>query len=699
MRCLVVLVLACLACGHGAKRQVAWPDAPMQLRDESDRDQAIDQLWVLPLGAERDGVRTAITGAIVARITDALEEDKQLTAELLLFQLASLWQLDPTSVGRGLAPHVEVLRKLRATFAKAGALEPSIAALVLLAEVEPAQRTEHLTELDEVLKFSDDLEAAENGDEAARAQPIQLLQPTVLSIPLPWLVDKYVGLLEERQRVISDLIQAQGASIQLVRAHHDILATSLRITIVLARAGRTEEISRHLASIKGLGADRELAIRADIVADQGTADAYSELADKVRSDKDNGDASAALAICAAGLHKFPTDRGLLAAAAQDAASLGRVDQPIALYEAAIRAQGGDIDSALALRLGKLYAERIARLAFGGRPAAATTAWHDLSRYTKQVSRKAPHQVWSLVAANGETALGRGLLSQGKLREAEKALTSSLDKAPSIDAYETLATIHYKTDRLDSSVRYATAGMAMLGDTKGDHVRHAKLARIAGDAARAGGKGHDAANFYLDSMRMWASLGSDSELPGDLRAERKIEFARSLWFIGEHEKAINLLFEGIDTDPTEAANYATVAAFLIEVGNYAEALDIVHRALSQSDVSEFYKVYMCLWVVGESRRRGDAKDRQAFEYLASRQGDLWYELLAQAATNRIDLVGLRAAAITGPRQAELLFYSATLGLDPDAATPAGARKLFAQVVDAHLVMDAEYDLARQYLARP
>ncbi|HEY5950349.1 MAG TPA: hypothetical protein VIV40_32885, partial [Kofleriaceae bacterium] len=340
MRYLVVLLLACLACGPGTKRQPAWPDAPMQLRDESDREQAIDQLWVLPFGNERDAVRTEIANAIAVRITDALEEDRPFVAELLLLQLASLWQLDPQLVKQGLAPHVEVLRKLRATFAKSGALEPTIATLVLLAEVEPARRDEHMTELEEVLHFSDDLEAAENGDEAVRAQPIKLLQPSVMSIPLPWLVDKYVALLEERQRVISDLIQSQGASIQLVRAHHDILATSLRITIALARAGRTEDIHKHLADIKGLGADRELAIRAELVTAQGTADAYADLAEKVRNDKDNADAGAALAICLAGLRKFPADGGLLAAAATDAAALGRVDQPIALYEAAIKAQGG-----------------------------------------------------------------------------------------------------------------------------------------------------------------------------------------------------------------------------------------------------------------------------------------------------------------------------------------------------------------------
>src|SRR5262245_7802197 len=136
MRSIAVLLLAAVAaCGAGARRQPAWPDAPMQLRDESDREQAIDQLWVLPLGPERDATRTAITNAIVARITDALEEDKPYVAQGLLFQLASLWLLDPAKVSEGLAPHTEMLHKLRATFAKSGALEPTIATLVLLSEV------------------------------------------------------------------------------------------------------------------------------------------------------------------------------------------------------------------------------------------------------------------------------------------------------------------------------------------------------------------------------------------------------------------------------------------------------------------------------------------------------------------------------------------------------------------------------------
>jgi hypothetical protein len=106
------------------------------------------------------------------------------------------------------------------------------------------------------------------------------------------------------------------------------------------------------------------------------------------------------------------------------------------------------------------------------------------------------------------------------------------------------------------------------------------------------------------------------------------------------------------------------------------------------------VYASLWMVGDARRRGAPPDRLAADYLASRRGDVWYDLLAQAASGRADLTTLRAAATTGPRRAELDFYTATLGLDPSAR----AAELYTRVVQAKLVTHAEYDLARAYLAR-
>ena len=678
----------------------AWPDVQVELRDDADRDQAIDQLWVMPPGAERDRVRDRIGAAIARRITDAIDDDQPFVAAALLDQLTWMWQADPAEVGRGLASHARLLHGLRAVFAKAGALEPTVQTLILLAEAEPADRAAHLAELDEVLGFADELAMAENGPNATRAQPIALLEPTALALPLAWLVDRYVALEVDRQQAVAQLIDQQGASMPLVRAHHDFLAAGRRVANVLARAGRTSEIHRQLARLAAsYGADRELVIRAEVVADQPTAEAYVKLASTLQLDEHAADATASLAVCLAGLARYPGDPGLLTAAGGHARALGRIDQAIALYEQALHATD-ELDSAVALRLGKLYAERIQRFASGGRPSAANDAWHEALRFTAKVASAHPSSVWQKTAAIAQSALGRGFASQGLLEDAQHALTASLERAPSIDAYETLVTIDVQTDRYADAQKWAQEGIAMVGDqTTGDRYRRAKLERLAGDGLRRAGKDKPAAERYLTSLRTWALLGDNKDLPRTIVSERALDTSRSMWWLGDPVKAVDLAMEALEHDPESEELAANAVAFLIEAGRYRDALDAYHTSLGKPAISEYHKTYMSLWIIGEATRTGETRDRLASEYLASRKGDVWYEKLAQLAAGKLTVAEVRPLATTGPRRAELAFYGAILGFDPAAATPGGRHKLLEQVVVAHLVLDAEYDLARTYLAQP
>ena len=695
-----VAAAALAGCGRGAGFHAAWPDVQLELRDDADREQAIDRMWLVPPGAERERVRAPIATALARRIGDAVDDDQPFVAAALLDQLTSLWQDDPAAVGRGLAGQVALLRDLRAMFAKSGALEPAAQALVLLAELEPAARAAHLAELEEVLRFADELAIADNGPAAARAQSIALLEPTALSLPLPWLVDRYVALQVERQRAVAGVIDQRGASMPVVRAHHDLLSTARRIAGALARAGRAGEIHGRLDQlVGGYGADRELALRAEVVADQPTADAYGELASSLRADDHEPDSAGALAVCLSGLARFPGEPGLLAAAGGDARALGRIDQAIALYQQALHASD-DVDAAIALRLGKLYAERIDRLATSGRPSAANAAWRDALQFTASAASSHPHTVWQQANAIAESALGRGLASQGMIDDAEHLLTASLERAPSIDAYETLATIDIQTDRYADAQRWAREGLALLGDqTTGDRYRRAKLERLAADSLRRAGRPRPAAERYLASLRAWASLGDTKDLPRSIAAERALDMGRAMWWLGDPSKSVDLAMQALDQDPQSEDLAGNAVAFLIEAGRYRDALDAYHKSLGEPAISEDHKVYMSLWILGEAVRSGEPRDRLASEYLASRRGDAWYEKLAQLASGKQTLGELRAHATTGPRRAELAFYGAILGLDPAAATSAGRHKLLEGVVAARVVLDAEYDLARRYLAQP
>lgn len=710
----LVMLLVMSACGAAPRNKPSWPDAPIELRDDTDREAAIDQLWVAPAGPARDRLRAEIADATAKRLTDAVVEDRPFVAAQLLDQLTGLYTGDPKSIS-GLARHAPLIRDLRTMFAKSGALEPAAQTLILLSEIEPARRTTVLAELEEILQFADDLAVAENGENAIRSQPISLLQATVLQLPLPWLVDKYVKLVIDRQVAVAAVLEryqkspppctpgdpgcptASGVTLELVRAHHDILATAHRIANVLARAGRAAEIHRHIVNLKGIGTERELAARAEVLAEHPSAEAFGELASTLRADEHAPDAGAALALCLAGLAIDPKNTGLLGAAAGDANTLDRVDQAIAFYEAAL--VGNDLDAQLALRLGKLYGARIARLAASGRPAAADAAWTAAIQFTARAAKKHPSEVWQQAAAIAESALGKGLASQGMIDAGRRRLTASLERAPSTDAYESLTTIDVQTARFKEAQRWAAAGIALLTDaTAGDRYRRAKLERLAGDALRQAGKQREAAARYLDSLRSWASLGETKELPRGIAGERLLESGRAMWWIGDQARAIDLITKAIDFDASSTTSSGAVA-FLIEAERYRDALDVYYRGLGDPDGSELFKVYTSLWILAEGKRQGLPPDRLAVDYLTARRGDLWYEMLGRAAVGKVTFEQLRAIATTGPRKAELAFYGAVLGIDPAAATPEGKRKLLEDVIRARTVLDAEFDLARKYLSTP
>jgi tetratricopeptide (TPR) repeat protein len=678
---------------------VAYPDTPLELRDDGDRDQATDALDAMPLGPARDAARAPIADALADRLADALADDHPFLASALLQQLAELWQRDPEAIGAGLAAHLEVLKTARATFARSGESESAILALVMLGEVEPAQRTQHAAEIDEILAFSDDLAVADAGADAARAQPIALLQPTAMALPLHALVDRYVALLVERQRVINAVLLRGKPTAQTIHAHHDILSTSRRIGSALARSGRPEQIHARLDNLDGVGIDHDVATRADILAEHASPDAYVELARTLRDAEHAGDPSsagdttAALATCVAGLVRYPGNADLLEAAAGHAQALGRVDQAIALLRAIATE-----DPSFALRLGRLYAERIGRLASSGRPNAAETAWRELGTVAARDKRNVD---WTDALAHAEAALGRGLVAAGDLEAGQRALSHALELAPNVDAYETSALVEMQTGHFGAATQSIAHGLALLADTAGDRYRRAKLQRLAGDALRRANHLREAGEAYLDALRTWASLGDARDLPRPIAAERMLESGQILWWMEDHGRSTELLLRAVDVDDDTATTAAGAVAFLLEVGQPAEAAEAFHRVLGSAGISEYYKVYMGLWLVGDAQRRGDTRDRQANDYLASRKGRVWYELLAEAATGRAGDLELRAAATTAPRRAELAFYGATLGIGVpahEAHADPGKRELLEQVVDARLVLDAEYDLARKYLGR-
>ncbi|HTJ42108.1 MAG TPA: tetratricopeptide repeat protein [Kofleriaceae bacterium] len=681
---LVFLLVALVGCPRPA-RPTAPPvtDAPYDIADETDFELIRDRMWAMPPGAARDDTRAKLLSIFLDRARAHLDAHKHDMAHADLLAGASLYTADPDAIGAALAPHAKALAQIEVEMAKSGGDRETATALVLLASADPARAESAKEQLDEILAFVDDLAASEHGEVARGGAPIATIQPIVRALPQKWLVDRYVQMVLARQAKVAALLnQPNGATFDLVAAHRDVGVTARAIATVLARAGRAPEIAPMLEHVKGIGEDPDLLSRARHVAAGGGSDDWVALARDLRDSKGVPDPEAALAICLAARAKFGGDATATAAAAGHAAALGRVEQAIALYEAARAIDAADPE--LARKLAPLYRERLARLAESGRPNAARDQLQTIERFLDG----APGD-WRGERALARVTAGKGLLGQGDVEAARTLLASSIELAPSAEAFDQLATIAIAREKWDEAREWTETGLKLPEREPEAQFAHAKLLRLHGDALAGQGHAREARNEYLEALREWADLGDKVELPPAAAGERMLESGKVLWALGEHDRAIDLIDAAMDVDDDGANTYLGVVAFLLGEGVIDHAADAVHRALGADGVTDFNKIYVCLQLVAESKGAGRPPDPLALEFLRTRNGGLWPDDLARFATGRADLVTVEQRATTRARKAELAYYSAMLG----GLDAAAKRQAFARVIASDLVTYFEYDMAK------
>ncbi len=680
-------------------------DAPYELEDDLDLAEHVEWLHGLPPGPARTALRVGAAGALVDRIAELLAAGRNDRVDQTVGELALLWTEEPAAMAAELAPHVAVLRRARAAFARAGNDREVALVLALLANAEPARRAEHTAELLEVLAYADDLTRARLGPLGVGSGTILALEPIVHRRLLPELTDRHVGLLVDRANLADTAVTgalAAGKPVPDSNAIRMAFHAARDLAITLAFAHRGHELAGALVRLNGIGKIRGLGAAAVAVA-RPTASArdWVALARAIRDDRDGPErdddealAGAALAICLDALVRFPDDATLLAAAGGHAADLGRVHQPIALYERA-RARA-KADPELADRLAGLYRERMARLVFGARPRAARAGLDELRRFYDRVEAEFPGRRWTSTWAEALATYGRGLVSQGSLRDARTELDRSIKFEPTVAAYEMLGTVALKLGDHAAARRHLDRGAALGGDTPDELYARAKILRLAGDAARGAGDADAATERWLKALEIWNDLGDKVDLPPTLAGERLVEAGKLFWSLGHRDKGLELLEGALETDPGGADTHVHVVAFLLLHDELDRATDAVYAALASDGISEYYKVYLSLWLIVEARRAGRPDDRQAAAYLASRDGPLWYDDVARLATGRATADTLHARANTRSRRAELIYYTAVLG--GPSRSPDEVRRSLEDVVATEMVLFFEYDMARHWLGQ-
>jgi tetratricopeptide (TPR) repeat protein len=686
---------------HGSIELPRGADDPYDLADDNDLALVRADHAALPPGdPARVTGRRRLIAAFGARLGEALQHGRRTAAHDALRDLLSLWtgpELRAAVAGRDLVPQRDAIERARVMFARAGADVETVTALAALMLLEPQATAQHRADIDEVFAYADDLAVAENGPGSERARPIEILEQVVEVHPAPWAIDRLVTLYVERQRALdAHFRRGGGASMEIIRAHGDgVIRTAWNIVRVLALAGRIEEAPEAAAQVTGIGDDPQLRERLRrALGPDATAPDWVLLAARYHSpDPDNGDFAAALALAREGVRRFPMSPIAHLAAAESARQLGEETLAIALFEDGL-ARDREHEEA-SERLAELYVQRIDLLAKSHRPRASAAVLHRFEDFHRRAERALGREL-EPDRADALAAYGRGLVGLGELRPGTAALERSIDLRPTMNALEALGALALKREDHGRAIDLFERALAAEARGPLDRYQQCRILRLLAEAYAGDGRQRDAAHSLRRAMIAWHRLTEDVEsMPAQAEAESLVEQGKVLWGLGHQKEALAAFDAAIDADDEDASSHSDVVAFLIVHGHYDRALDAYHRALGNADLGDTSKVYMSLWVIAEAQRQRRTSDPIAREFLAGRDGSLWYDDLARFAAGRIGAGALEARATTRARRAELLYYSAVLG-DELYRHPGHARRLLEGVVESGMVHFFEYDMAKHWL---
>ncbi len=292
------------------------------------------------------------------------------------------------------------------------------------------------------------------------------------------------------------------------------------------------------------------------------------------------------------------------------------------------------------------------------------------------------------------AIGLGYYNAGRVDEAEKYLARSIELEPNRAALELAATIRQKRgDAQRAAVLFERAINADHGKKEEQLYHRAKLRRLLADAIETAGDAGTADRTRRGAVEDWDVL-LDLGLQKEFASEAMFERGRALYQLGERDEALRSLERSIDLVPERGTAYADVISYLVPRGELDEVLDIYHRALGRSEVTEYLKIYCSLWITDLAQRAGHPEDPLAMAYLRAADGGKWYDDLARWATGREADKDLMAHANTPSRRAEAAFYRAMKALR-DGHTDE-AKQLWSDVIKTNMMAFFEYDMAGLYL---
>lgn len=360
------------------------------------------------------------------------------------------------------------------------------------------------------------------------------------------------------------------------------------------------------------------------------------------------------------------------------------------------------------KLGMLYVDHLSDLVSDEQTAELQGALSSVEAFYERMRKQFADSDPGISMALALAEVGRGYYNAGRIEEAQRYLTRSVELHPNAAALELSGVMALR--RGDYQLAVATLERARavhVAAPQFDAVNKSFFAARVGrqiaealDQTPAGARA--AADARRQSLKAFDQLLIAARLPPERVAEVEIERGKLYYQAGERESALEALRRAADALPSDeegraaGQQYVELVAFLVQRGELEAALETYHRALSHSHLSQSMKVYCSLWVNDLLVRAGQVPDPLAMAFLQSVPSGKWPADLARWAVGQLTEGELVQRADTPGRLAEANFYLAMAHLR--AADRPGAEALWRKVVDSNMMGFFEYEMASSFLKR-
>jgi tetratricopeptide (TPR) repeat protein len=681
-------------------------DGPIKIASDDDLTAVRARFDTLPVGdPRRNSLRsTMIDWTLGTARRDLAAHRPDSAFESFRIRTLPLWDSDELTAPLAEPRLAEVAVELERSFQRRGAHRESLTALAVELAVHPddqAARTRWGLIIDWIRTTPGESSEESTGacdDGCSRA--IADLEAVAEVWSSPFVVDELSRLYALRRKPAPEGHHAAGIS-----GLRELFAATSRaggqvsafdVVRLYLRVGQADKALAAVRSFDGQPGDdaRLRQIVEKYMGPTATPTDAIELASAFV--RDSSDRPVAQRICRDAARRFPKAIEPRLCLGEIATQRDQVLVAVQAFEAAIQLAPEKREAWE--QLARLHQIHLAQLVSDDKTDELEATLHKVEEFHQAAQRRFPRDPLKINLAGAFIEVGRGYYNAGRVEDAVSFLKRSIAVEPTLFALEQLAVIEVKRGNGAAALTYYQRADALTrgGDHQQDVYWRAKLRRGVADAYELTGDYRAAASARRQSVEGWASLlvSHRQQLPPEERAEFELELGKTLYLLGERDKAITAFEGAIDAEPDRAATYADVMAFLVPRGEREEAVDAYHRALGRAEVSEYLKVYCSLWILDLDRRAGQPEDPLATAFLASVDGDKWYHELARWATGRESDGELEAHAQSQSHRAEAWFYQSLRRLENGNLSDAQA--LWRKVLATQMMAFFEFDMASFYL---